>query len=208
LPTYTNNPVNYAWSPSGNTPPPRAGQFLLAAPGTFRPADDFAINYSKLTGLSYASPAGQSSGGFCQANAANTSQIDSVCNGLDATVCASTQCCVLLGDSADGPAGSRCVAGGANGPAMTSYYTDPTIMHRDRYYYQGKCYGNCNNNTVGSSLPPVPQPAAVPAAANQASAVHAPAGASGAVPMPTPTSSGINYTVLADAAIVAGALLL
>ena len=74
LPIYTNNPVNYAWSPAAldrQTPPPRAGQFLLAAPGSFRPADDLAINYSKLTGLSYASPADAPLGGFCRTNAPN-----------------------------------------------------------------------------------------------------------------------------------------
>jgi len=198
LPTYTNNPVNYAWSPAASTPPPRAGQFLLAAPGSFRPADDLAINYSQLTGLSYASPAGAPLGGFCRSNAANPSQIDSVCNSLDTNVCASTQCCVLIGGSGDGSAGGRCVAGGENGPVMTSYYTDPTIMHRDRYYYQGKCYGNCSNNPIGSpSLPPVPA-APLPAA---------PLPGNGGV-KPTVAASGINYAVLADAAIVAGALLL
>ena len=229
LPTYTNNPVNYAWSPAASTPPPRAGQFLLAAPGSFRPADDLAINYSKLTGLSYASPADAPLGGFCRTNAANPGQIDSVCNSLDTNVCASTQCCVLIGGSGDGsaggPAAGRCVAGGENGPVMTSYYTDPTIMHRDRYYYQGKCYGNCSNNPIGSPslspvpaapLPAAPAPAA-PAVANQAPQAAAPAApaAAPAAPLPgnggakpTVAASGINYAVLADAAIVAGALLL
>jgi len=227
LPIYTNNPVNYAWSPAASTPPPRAGQFLLAAPGSFRPADDLAINYSKLTGLSYASPADAPLGGFCRTNATNPGQIDSVCNSLDTNVCASTQCCVLIGGSGDGsaggPAAGRCVAGGENGPVMTSYYTDPTIMHRDRYYYQGKCYGNCSNNPIGTpsspQVPAAPLPTAPAAAAPAAAAPAAPAPAAPAAPAhplppgtggvkPTVAASGINYAVLADAAIVAGALLL
>jgi len=150
---------------------------------------------------------------------------------------------VLIGGSGDGPAGGpaagRCVAGGENGPVMTSYYTDPTIMHRDRYYYQGKCYGNCSNNPIGTpsspQVPAAPLPtapaapaAAAPAAAAPAAAAPAaaaPAAAAPAAPAahaapahplppgtggvkPTVAASGINYAVLADAAIVAGALLL
>jgi len=64
--------------------------------------------------------------------------LEKKCNALDVNVCASTQCCVLLGTS-------KCVAGNANGPTNTTGYYDPALVNKDRYYYQGKCYGNCTN---------------------------------------------------------------
>ena len=70
--------------------------------------------------------------------------LEKKCNALDVNVCASTQCCVLLGTS-------KCVAGNANGPTNTTGYYDPALVNKDRYYYQGKCYGNCTNQQTTDS---------------------------------------------------------
>jgi hypothetical protein len=80
-------------------------------------------------------PGPQHLGGFC---AASTSVLekDAKCGALDANVCASTSCCVLLG-------GSKCVAGNENGPSNVANYGDPFVLNKDLYYYQGKCFGNC-----------------------------------------------------------------
>jgi hypothetical protein len=74
--------------------------------------------------------------GFCESTKGSTIERDAKCNALDNNVCASTSCCVLLG-------GEKCVAGNRGGPTMISNYSDTTIINRDYYYYQGKCYGNC-----------------------------------------------------------------
>ena len=72
--------------------------------------------------------------GFCE----ETSLIEKEkkCNSLDKNVCASTECCVLLG-------GEKCVAGNEYGPTNKSNYSDFLIKNRDFYYYKGKCHGNC-----------------------------------------------------------------
>lgn len=74
-------------------------------------------------------------GGFC-----NKSDvfgiIEEKCNALSNDVCATTNCCVLIG-------GTKCVQGNETGPKKKSVYSDTTIMNHDVYYYQGKCYGNC-----------------------------------------------------------------
>jgi len=73
--------------------------------------------------------------GFCQSE--NTLTQEEKCNRLPKDVCASTECCVLLG-------GSKCVAGNQHGPLMGSNYSDMFAPYRDFYYYSGECYGNCN----------------------------------------------------------------
>jgi hypothetical protein len=74
--------------------------------------------------------------GFCAQEANNFDNIDKNCSALGTETCASTSCCVLLG-------GSKCVAGNINGPLSRSNYIDPFLKNKDLYYYQGKCYGNC-----------------------------------------------------------------
>ena len=84
--------------------------------------------------------------GFC----AQPGSIETNCSALTANQCASTTCCVLLG-------GSKCVGGDANGPTLASNYSDVQIHNKDFYYYQGKCYGNCDNtNHSGTPYPRKP----------------------------------------------------
>jgi len=80
-------------------------------------------------------------GGFCTADKDNKQKMEEKCKAVDPASCASTTCCVLLG-------GEKCVSGNENGPYMTANYTDYTLTARNKdfYYYQGKCYGNCQGN--------------------------------------------------------------
>jgi hypothetical protein len=73
--------------------------------------------------------------GFCEQNKNNPLELDKKCSSFDSNMCASTNCCVLLG-------GDSCVAGNDNGPFHKEHYLK--IKNRDYYYYQGKCYGNCH----------------------------------------------------------------
>jgi len=77
-----------------------------------------------------------SKGGFCEANKKNVNELETQCGKVGTDACASMSCCVLLG-------GSKCVAGNEAGPSMKSNYSDISVLNRDYYYYQGKCYGNC-----------------------------------------------------------------
>jgi hypothetical protein len=76
--------------------------------------------------------------GICVQYANDPVRLEEQCNKLDKNVCGSTQCCVLLG-------GSKCVSGDKNGPTMKSNYSDLLIQNREYYYYNGVCYGNCQN---------------------------------------------------------------
>lgn len=115
-------------------------------PGTFKfGAHNFVPNYedsvylSRTTGLSSSGIAYNTSSkkaGFCNQPSTISSETEAKCGKLDQETCASVSCCVLLG-------GSKCVAGNENGPTMKSNYTDPFVINKDVYYYQGKCYGNC-----------------------------------------------------------------
>jgi hypothetical protein len=111
--------------------------------GNYVPNYENSIYLSKTTGQSYMAPViplpafsssmPQNPLGFC---GDTTQNMEDNCNSLPAGVCASTQCCVLLG-------GKKCVAGNQFGPTMGSNYSDMLIPNRDYYYYSGKCYGNC-----------------------------------------------------------------
>ena len=79
-------------------------------------------------------------GGFCSYTSTDKPKREEICNKIDKEVCASTECCVLLG-------GDKCVAGDSNGPLMTSNYNDPELHNKDHYYFNGKCFGNCINPT-------------------------------------------------------------
>jgi len=128
-------------------PPP-----LYYEPGTYKvDSVGYVPNYadslylSTTTGISQTSPITQAPylyGGFCKQNSQNKQAIDDKCRTLDKDVCASTECCVLLG-------GQKCVAGNERGPSIKNSYSDFTIVNRDFYYYSGKCYGNCPNDYFG-----------------------------------------------------------
>ena len=77
-------------------------------------------------------------GGICKNYKNNPELLEQACNSLDNTVCASTDCCVLLG-------GSKCVSGDKKGPVMRSNYSDILLRNKDFYYHKGDCYGNCVN---------------------------------------------------------------
>ena len=72
--------------------------------------------------------------------------IDERCEKLPKDVCASTSCCVLLGDQ-------RCVQGNKQGPTNKGVYSDTTIKNKDAYYYMSKCFGNCSDIPNNDSLP-------------------------------------------------------
>ena len=75
-------------------------------------------------------------GGFCEQNKHSALEIEKKCSTLGKDVCASTNCCVLLGNE-------TCVSGNERGPSYQDHYRNPMIPNRDYYYYRGKCYGNC-----------------------------------------------------------------
>ncbi len=136
--------------PSGNMVElPRtkiSGEISYNEPNSFRfgmssyvPKYEDSVFYSRLSGLNYYSPVYDTAaqiGGFCSFNKNNKEKLENECNKLDKNVCASTNCCVLLG-------GSKCVHGDENGPIKKSNYGDIYIRNKDHYYFQGKCYGNC-----------------------------------------------------------------
>jgi len=92
--------------------------------------DQFHSTPEHLTNMPYLN------GGFCSALASTPMQMEDKCNSLDGEVCASTECCVLLG-------GQKCVKGNESGPYFKNNYSDFLIKNKDYFYYQGKCVGNC-----------------------------------------------------------------
>ena len=95
----------------------------------------------------------ETNSGFCNYHKSNPDQLELKCNALNAETCAATTCCALLG-------GQKCVSGDANGPTMKSNYSDFSVLNKDFYYYQGKCYGNCPNSPFPTPTAPVPTAAA------------------------------------------------
>ena len=107
-------------------------------PSNFVPTYEDTIYFSKLTGLGYQKPIyGTDSqwGGFCTFNKDFPDNIEQKCMKLDGDTCASTSCCVLLG--------GKCVAGNENGPTKKSHYQEQNKNKKDKYFFMGKCYGNC-----------------------------------------------------------------
>ena len=110
-------------------------------PSNFVPGYEDSVYLSRLTGYSTTKPVENTAsqmGGFCDYHKHSPIKKEEECSKLDKNACASTNCCVLLG-------GSRCVGGNEKGPTMKAHYGDITILNRDFYYYQGKCYGNCSH---------------------------------------------------------------
>jgi hypothetical protein len=117
------------------------GSFVFGATN-FVPNYEDSVYLSRTTGLSTvakAYPMSSFMGGFCTNYRVDKVKLEQKCNTLDAETCASTSCCVLFG-------GSKCVSGDQSGPIMKANYTDPSVLNKDVYYYQGKCYGNCTGN--------------------------------------------------------------
>lgn len=92
---------------------------------------------TRLSTLGNVYPTSSSLGGFCNTHKNNPAKLEEKCNSIPIDQCASTSCCVLLG-------GSKCVYGNDLGPKMKANYSDKFIANKDVYYYQGKCYGNCD----------------------------------------------------------------
>lgn len=139
------NTVNMPWDQVVTTTPRYndPGYFRFS-PSPYVPNYEDSIYLSRLTQyddksaqvVDYAGGLPPPAGGFCAANKNNTLEIETQCGKIGKDACASTSCCVLLG-------GSKCVAGNEAGPTMKSNYSDISVLNRDYYYYQGKCYGNC-----------------------------------------------------------------
>jgi len=118
--------------------------YFRFSPSPYVPNYEDSIYLSRLTQyddksgqvVDYAGRLPPPAGGFCAANKNNTIEIETQCGKIGKDACASTSCCVLLG-------GSKCVAGNEAGPTMKANYSDISVLNRDYYYYQGKCYGNC-----------------------------------------------------------------
>ena len=127
---------------------------LYYQPGTYRfgpsnyvPNYEESVYLSKLTNEPTTTPiidAPYLKSGFCDEYKQFPLKIEEKCNNLDKETCASTSCCVLLG-------GEKCVSGNKQGPSMASNYSNFQIKNRDYYYYQGKCYGNCNQSIFGKN---------------------------------------------------------
>ncbi len=114
------------------------GSFIFSS-SNFVPNYEDSVYLSLSTGMSTvgkAYPTSSSLGGFCKSLINSPTELEQKCLATDATTCASTSCCVLLG-------GSKCVAGDASGPKMKANYSDPTLANKDFYYFNGQCYGNC-----------------------------------------------------------------
>ena len=119
---------------------------LYYVPGAYKyGSSNYVPNYedsvylSRTTRLPQSTPVYNTAGmlgGFCTQNKNDKFAIEEKCGALDLNTCASTSCCTLIG-------GQKCVAGNENGPMNTASYTDFALKNKDFYYYQGKCYGNC-----------------------------------------------------------------
>lgn len=75
--------------------------------------------------------------GFCDSLKNFPNKLEDQCRLVPLNNCSSTSCCVLFG-------GKKCVAGNQHGPYIRANYSDIFVKNKDFYYYQGKCYGNCN----------------------------------------------------------------
>jgi hypothetical protein len=116
------------------------------APGTYRfgsstyvPSYEDSIYLSKTTGKSSVSSylnEASIKGGSCSYYENQPDKLEEMCMAVDKNNCGAMSCCVLLG-------GSKCVSGNKLGPLNKLNYGDITVRDKDYYYYQGKCYGNC-----------------------------------------------------------------
>ena len=116
------------------------GSIMFNGTGPIPSYDDLYVStLTNMTQVGFIENAPYLSGGFCQTYANDTLGLEQKCNSLSRDICASTDCCVLLG-------GQKCIAGNSQGPLVQSNFSDFTVKNRDMYFYKGKCYGNCPNN--------------------------------------------------------------
>jgi hypothetical protein len=138
------NMVKLPWDKAVTTTPRyNDPSYFRYSPSPYVPNYEDSVYLSRLTSYNDNAPVVDfgkqlpaSAIGFCDANKTNPVEIEKQCGKMDKSACASTSCCVLLG-------GSKCVAGNQSGPTMKANYSDITLLNKDYYYYQGKCYGNC-----------------------------------------------------------------
>lgn len=135
----SNNLISIPYTPSNVLPTYyQPGSFIFGS-SSYVPNYEDSVYLSRTTGLSTVGesyPSSKKAGGFCDYYMNDPENIEQKCNKLKKDTCASVSCCVLLG-------GKKCVSGDEKGPVMKANYTDPSIINKDVYYYQGKCYGNC-----------------------------------------------------------------
>jgi hypothetical protein len=148
----TGKVIYVPWSETkGNITYYQPGTYPYGA-STYVPSYEDSIYLSKTTGESSVTQVrdtAEIAGGFCANFMNDPVSLEQKCNAIDKNTCASTGCCALLG-------GAKCVAGNAEGPTYKSNYGDPTILNKDFYYFQGKCYGNCaGSDMTYVDLPPV-----------------------------------------------------
>lgn len=106
---------------------------------TYVPTYEDSVYLSKTTGKSTVSTyldEASIKGGSCSYYKNQPDKLEEMCMSVDKNNCGAMSCCVLLG-------GSKCVSGNKLGPYNKLNYGDITVRDKDYYYYQGKCYGNC-----------------------------------------------------------------
>ena len=138
------NIVNLPWDKAVTTTPRyNDSSYFRYSPSPYVPNYEDSVYLSRTTSyndsvqlVDHGLGLPASKGGFCEANKNNKLELETQCGKIGKDACASMSCCVLLG-------GSKCVAGNEAGPSMKSNYSDISVLSRDYYYYQGKCYGNC-----------------------------------------------------------------
>lgn len=123
-----------------------AGSPTYYEPGTYKfgsttyvPSYEDSVYLSKTTGKSSVSSyldEASIKGGSCSYYKNQPDKLEEMCMAVDKNNCGAMSCCVLLG-------GSKCVSGNKLGPLNKLNYGDITVRDKDYYYYQGKCYGNC-----------------------------------------------------------------
>lgn len=107
-------------------------------PANYVPNYEDTIYFSKLTGLGYQTPTINTNAqlsGFCKYDRYFPEKIEEKCGKLGTETCAATTCCVLVGN--------KCMAGNYKGPYFKAHYSDLDLKNKDKYYYMGRCYGNC-----------------------------------------------------------------
>jgi hypothetical protein len=140
----SDNMVKLPWNKAVTTTPRyNDPSYFRYSPSPYVPNYEDSVYLSRLTSyndnapvVDYAKQLPASAVGFCDANKNNPVETETQCGKMDKSACASTSCCVLLG-------GAKCVAGNQSGPTMKANYSDISLLNKDYYYYQGKCYGNC-----------------------------------------------------------------
>jgi hypothetical protein len=113
------------------------GSFPFGA-STYIPKYEDSVYLSRLTQLATTAPYVSSNvpKGACDLNKDFPNKQEEYCRTLDKGTCASTSCCVLMG-------GEKCVAGNETGPLYKANYGDFLMRNKDKYFFNGKCYGNC-----------------------------------------------------------------